>query len=325
MKSIYLALMGLCVLLISCNKNDDNNDNPPANTRDWFKLKTRLYSSVQQQGGRISKDSTEIIIDSANNKIVLKSYSNNSNQYIDTTIETYSYNSQNQLILYEHTDTYKQLFITRMEFVRDADGKVSKVLSQYHDGKMASSEGLVKYDKRGDTTFVTFNDSTQKHKNGYSDARDFYQTGVVNNKIVYYKDYSWAPGKLDSTQTWYEYDAAGNITTEKYQYRNTTPVTYTYQYGGETPKELQKFLSQWANDLLWFHRSKLFGFGWYFQTVSSYTGNVLLAKKQGNATLNAYTNTFDAAANLGSVTWQYADSPAPYDTYTMTEKYYYRP
>ena len=118
-------------------------------------------------------------------------------------------------------------------FVRDADGKVSKVLSQYHDGKMASSEGLVKYDKRGDTTFVTFLDSARKHPDIYRDAQDFYQAGIVNDKVVYYKDYGWAPGYLDSTQTKYEYDAAGNLTTETYQYNNNTPVLYTYQRTSE--------------------------------------------------------------------------------------------
>ena len=326
MKSIYLALMGLCCVIISCNKNDDNNDNPPANTREWFKLKTKLYSSVQNNGSRVYKDSTEIVIDSANNKLVFKSYSNNSNLYIDTTIETFTYNSQNQLVLYEHVDTYDQLYITRMEFVRDADGKVTKVLSQYKDGKMASSEGLVKYDKRGDTTFVTFIDSTQKHKNGYSDARDFYITGLVNDKVVYYKEYSTASAKLDSSQTRYEYDAAGSLITETYQYRNTTPVVYTYQRGAETPKELQKFLTQWAGDLMWFHRSKLFGFGWYLLTVSAPTGNVMLSKKQGSTVLNTYTNAFDGAGNLGSVSYIYTENGSTIpDTYTFTEKYRYRP
>jgi hypothetical protein len=323
MKRIYWALVGLFVITISCNKND-NNDNPPGNTREWFKLKSIVYASQDNTSSRVYRDSTEIAIDSVNNKIIFRTIEGTTGN-VDTSTETFTYNSSNQLILYEQVDTYDQLYISRMEFVRDADGKVTKVLSQYKDGLKASSEGLVKYDKRGDTTFVTFIDSTQKHRYSYTDAKDFYQMGLVNDKVVYYKIYSMSSGKLDSNQTRYEYDAAGNLTTETYQYRNTTPVVYTYQRGSETPKELQKFLSQWAGDLIWFTRSKLFGFAWQLPTVSTFKGNVLLSKKQGNTIVESYTNTFDANGNLGSVTWQEADYGSPSTIYTYREKYFYHP
>lgn len=331
MKRICWAFFTLSVLIISCNKNDDNNDdnNPPANTRDWFKFKTFMYSSSYSNGSKYyNRDSTEITIDSTNNKLVFRNYSSRTTSgnaiYSDSSVETYTYDGQNKLVLYEKTSNYDQLYINRMEFVRDASGKLVKVLSAYKNGLMSTSEGTVSYDKRGDTTFVTFLDSTRKHKDIYRDAQDFYQAGIVNDRVVYYKSYGWAPGYLDSAQTKYEYDAAGNLTTETYQYNNNTPTVYTYQRGTETPKELQKFLSQWANDLLWFRRYKLFDFGYYFETVNAYTGNVLLTKKQGSSTVRSYTNTFDANANLGSVAWQ-AYAGSFYGTMSYTEKYFYRP
>lgn len=333
MKHLYLALMGLSVFFISCNKNDDNNDdnndNPPANSRDWFKLKTFMSSSTYNNGSKYYyRDSTEITIDSANNKLVFRNYGSRTTSgnaiYSDSSVETYTYDGQNKLALYEKVSNYDRLYISRMEFVRDASGKLIKVLSAYKNGLMPTSEGTVKYDKRGDTTLVTFLDSARKHPDIYRDAQDFFQAGIVNDKVVYYKDYGWAPGYLDSTQTKYEYDAAGNLTTETYQYSNSTPVAYTYQRGSETPKELQKFLSQWAGDLFWFSRYKLFGFRWYLETVNANTGNVLLAKKQGNTTVTAYTNTFDTGANLGSVAWQ-AYAGSFYGIMTYTERYYYRP
>jgi hypothetical protein len=324
MKSIYCALLGLFVITISCNKNDDNNDNPPpANNREWFKLKTLLYSS---EGTSKYWDSTEIEIDSVNNKITFRELEGLVPN-MDTSMTIFTYNSQNQLVLYQHFDTYDQFYISRMEFVRDAiTGQLTMVLSQYKDGKMPKSEGIVRYDKRGDTTFVTFIDSTKKHRYGYTDAQDFYQVGLVNGKVVYNKDYSVAvPGMLDSSQYWYVYDAAGNISTETFQYRNTAPVVYTYQRGAETPKELQKFLSQWAGDLLWFKRSKLFGFGRHLATVNTVSGNVLQAKMMGSAISQSYANTFNASGNLSSVTWQTTTGSTTPTTYTYREKYYYRP
>jgi hypothetical protein len=320
MKSIYWALFVFSVLFISCNKNDDNNDNPPANTREWFKLKTILYNSKYSSGGY--RDTTEIIIDSANNKIIFREIEGNLSN-LDTSLAVFSYNSQNQLVLYEKTDTYDYLYISRMEFVRDADGKVTKVLSGYGHGLKPTSEGSVNYDKRGDTTFITYIDSTRKHPQGYTDAQDYYTIGQVSDKVVYYKRYSMSTlAKLDSTTYRYEYDAAGNVITESSQYRNNTPTVYTYQRGSESPKELQKFLSQWAGDLLWFRRSKLFSFSEKLPTVNAVAGNVLVSKKQGSTITESYTNTFDASGNLGVVTWQDLSGSSPT---TFTEKYIYRP
>jgi hypothetical protein len=326
MKRIYCALVGLFVITISCNKNDDNNDNPPAANRDWFKLKTLLNSTNYSNGTFYYKDSTEIIIDSPGNKVVFRQYGLKSNGgsgfYKDTSVETYSYDDQNRLVLYEHTDNYDRLFISRMEFVRDANGKVVKVLSGYKNGLMATSEGLVKYDKRGDTTFVTYIDSTRKHPQGYYDAQDYYTVGLVKEKLVYYKYYSLStPGKLDSTLTTYEYDAAGNLVLEYYKSGTNAPVVYAYERSGEA-KELQKFISQWAGDLLWFHRAKLFFFTEYLATVDGFSGNVLRTRKLGSTTLESFTNSFDASGNLNSVSWQ---TGSLYSTYLNTQNYYYRP
>jgi hypothetical protein len=245
---------------------------------------------------------------------------------MDTSLETFTYNSQNQLVLYEKVDTYDYLYINRMEFVRDGNGKVTKVLSDYGHGLKPTSEGLVNYDKRGDTTFITFIDSTAKHPQGYPDAQDFYLVGLVNDKVVYYKSYGMqTPGKLDSTLYKYEYDAAGNITTETYQIRANPPVVYTYQRGSETPKELQKFLSQWAGDLLWFRRAKLFNFSGHLATVNTVAGNVLASKKQGSAIITSYTNAFDINGNLGLVVWQATSGGSVPTTNTYLERYTYRP
>lgn len=326
MKSIYLALMGLCVLIISCNKNDNNNENPPANTRDWFGLKTVVYTSYANGSIYNNSDSTEITIDSANNKVVFRSYGIQ-NIYKDTSVETFTYDGQNKLVLYEKVSNYDRLYISRMQFIRDASGKVVKILSGYKNGLMATSEGSVKYDKRGDTTFVTYLDSTLKHPEKYTDAQDFYQVGIVNDRVVYEKTYSnWSPaGRLDSSQIKYDYDAAGNITTSTYQWNDWTPRITTYQHGTETPKELQKFMEQWATDLLWFTRSKLFGFRLTLATVDTYKGNVLLSEKAGNTTIYSYTNTFDAKGNLASVNWKQTIGMVSPTTYNITEKYYYHP
>ena len=52
----------------------------------------------------------------------------------------------------------------------------------------------------------------QKHPYGYSDANDYYQVGLYNNKLVFQKWYSKGNGgKLDSTVYRFSYDASGNL------------------------------------------------------------------------------------------------------------------
>ena len=326
MKCIYCVLFSLFVLFVSCNKNDDDNkdNDPPVTTREWFKLNTIIQNTVRN-GNFSSNDSTSIIIDSTNNKIVLKGYT--PTIYKDTSVETFTYNSNYQLVLYEHADTYDQFFITRMQFVRDADGRLTKVLSEYKDGLMASSEGICKYDKRGDTTLITFIDSARKHRYGYSDAQDYYQVALLNNnRIAYYKRYSMGtPGKLDSSLEKFEYDATGNLITETdYDYK-TTPVVYSYQRGSETPKELQKFIEQWVGDLVWFRRSKLVNYLSEIGYSNAIVGNALQSIKKDNVAYQSFTNGFDMNGNLNSITYQTTAGGSIPATHIVTQKFKYRP
>jgi hypothetical protein len=319
MKCIYCVLFSLFVLFVSCNKNDNDNDNPPPATREWFKLKTITGISLQN-GNPYRNDSTSIIIDSANNKIIFKRY----DSYKDTSTETYTYNSKYQLELYEHVDTYDRLYISRMQFVRNADGQLTKVLSEYKNSLMATSEGTFRYDKRGDTTFITFLDSAQKHPQGYPDAQDYYQVALVGNRAVYSKEYSIkSTGNSDSTVNKFEYDAAGNLISLTYQYGKSTPVVYTYQRGTETAKELQKFIEQWGGDVIWFSRAKLFSFLGYIGSDGAYlTGNVLQSIKKNNAPYRTYTNEFELNGNLKKTTYQLTTLSA---TYTYSDEYKYWP
>jgi YD repeat-containing protein len=321
MKSNFLYLGSLIgILLFSCNKSDNDNNNPPAPARDWFKLKTVLYNSLYN-GSPNSNDSTSIEIDSTNNKIVFKQYGSNSSGK-DTSVETYTYNSNYQLVLYEHVDTYDRLYISRMEFVRDANGQLTKVLSGYKNGLMANSEGSVKYDKRGDTTFITYLDSAKKHPQGYPDAQDFYQVALLNNKVVYQKDLAIKSTGSDSSINKFEYDAAGNLISDTYQYGKSTPVVYTYQRGSEVPAALQKFITQWAGDLVWFNRTKLFGFMYYIGYDRYIAGNVVQSVKKNNAAYISFTNGFDANGNLNKISYQ---STGGSTTVTYTQQFRYRP
>jgi hypothetical protein len=214
-----------------------------------------------------------------------------------------------------------------MQFVRDADGRLTKVLSEYKDGLMTSSEGIFKYDKRGDTTLITFIDSARKHRYGYSDAQDYYQVALLNNnRISYYKTYSMAtPGKLDSSLETFQYDAAGNMITETdYNYK-TTPVMYSYQRGSETPKELQKFIEQWVGDLVWFRRSKLVNYLSEIGYTNSIVGNALQSIKKDNVAYLSFTNGFDMNGNQTSIMYQSTAGGSVPAIHIVTEKFKYRP
>ncbi|OQP66251.1 hypothetical protein A3860_12160 [Niastella vici] len=324
MKSKLLYLAGLvCIFLIACNKSDSSNDtnNPPAVTRDWFKLKTILKTTFNKTAF-YSGDSTDVQIDSVNNKIILKQYglAKRSN---DTSIQTFTYNSNNQLVLYEHIDAYTDLYISRMEFVRNANGQVTKVLSQYKNGVMASSEGTVTYDKRGDTTFITFLDSAHKHTSYYEDGQDYYQQALVNNKVVYIKSFPIISAyRTDSSVNKLEYDAAGNLITETYQYGKYTPDVYTYQYQSEQLNDYGKFIKQLSGDLFWFYRKNLF-FLTYAEIGQNAGGNVLQTVKRNNTVYLSYTNGFDVNGNLSTVSHPLTNVVG--GSYSITTQYKYRP
>lgn len=315
MKRSYFFLFSLIgLLLLSCNKSDNNDDNPPAPAREWFKLKT-IIGNTLRDGSYYSKDSTSIIIDSTNNKIIFKRYAS----YPST--ETYTYNSNYKLELYEKVSTYDRLYISRMQFVRNADGQLTKVLSEYKNSLLASSEGTFKYDKRGDTTFITFLDSAQKHPQGYPDAQDFYQVGFLNDRVVSRRVYPIkSTGNPDSSVTKYEYDASGGLISSTYQAK-ATPVVYTYQRESQAAKELQKFMAQWGGDVVWFSRAKLFSFLGNIGDDDEYLmGNVLQSIKRNNVAYRTYTNEFDFIGNLKKTSFQNTTLTA---TYTMIDEYRY--
>ena len=300
MTRLIMAVSGFLVLLIvGCKKDGSNSPNNPTTTpRNYSKLKT-FKTSITQRGSLMYNDSISIKIDSVNNKIIITAIDGTK----DTSVITYTYNSNNQLVLYEQTSNYNSLYISKMQFVRDANGQLSKVESEYKNGLMATSEGVCRYDKRGDTTFVTFIDSTQKHPYGYPDGNDYYQVGLYNNKLVFQKWYSKGNGgKLDSTVYRFSYDASGNLTTLTYQYDASPSSVLNYQRGSLAPTELQKFVAQLGGDIVWFQRSKLFSLldfpgGNYFTL-----GNVVQTITKNNASYLTYTNEFDASNNVKKIT-----------------------
>jgi hypothetical protein len=331
----FLVFAGLLsLLLFSCHKNGpDNNDDPNTNdtttnppARTWFKLKTIVGSKVSLTNSYYTRDSTEILIDSINKKVIFKNY--NSSTYVkDTSTITYTYNSNYQLTLYERATSYNGFYMNRMEFVRDASGQVTKVISGYNNGLMATSEGSVKYDKRGDTTFITYLDSVRKHSS-YYDGQDYFQVALVGGKTVFKKDFPIQTAyRPDTTIVKYEYDASGNLVTTTNSYGLGAPGLYTYQRSSETPKELQKFMAQWIGDLFWYSRAKFF-FPLSTIGTDSYDGyilgNVVQAIKKDNVVLISYTNTFDPSGNLASISYQGPFQPFS-GVYTIAQRYYYRP
>src|SRR5689334_14884789 len=150
MRSCFLFFSLFCVFVISCRKDHHNDPQPSAPA--WFTLKHIVTTTTENDNYR-SRDSVAIEVDSVNNKIIFRKYEGLASASPVST-ETYTYDSNRQLILFEKKDLQDIYSITRLEFVRDAYGRVVKVLSDYNRGLMARSEGAVTYDKRGDTTFI---------------------------------------------------------------------------------------------------------------------------------------------------------------------------
>lgn len=327
MRSCFLFFSLFCVFVISCKKR--GNDGPQTPARTWFTVKS-IVNTVWENDIPRGRDSADIQIDSVNNRITIKKFEGVGYMLGERSIEKFTYNSKNQLVLYENVDYLNTLYISRMEFVRDAGGKLVKVLSEYKNGIVSNSEGIVKYNQRGDTTFITFIDSTQKQSFlPIPYAQDYYTAGLVNGRLVYRKYYSISlyTGKIDSSETKYEYDTAGNLIVESNLTTNNPDLTFTSQYGSEKPAELQKFLDQWSGDLLWFYRFGNFYFANKLRTVKTVTGNVLLSRSNAGRVVESYTNAFDGKGNLETVSWKSAGTTVPgYPVgteLTSVQKYYY--
>jgi len=318
----FLILAGFISLLLfsSCHKSNDSNPTDPPVSHTWFKLKTITDNAKYPNSSFINQDSTEIVLDSVNRKITLKYYSKFSS-YLDTVITTYTYNSNYQLVSYESTASYKDMYISSMIFVRDATGQVTKVQSAYKNGLIATSEGAVKYDKRGDTTFVTYLDSVRKDPQ-YYDGRDFYTVALLNGKLITNTDLPIKGKSTDTVLSKYEYDASGSLVTYSEKYGNSAPRITTYQRGSQAPQELQQFFAQWIGDLFWFSRAKSF---FPLQQIGYYgyiLGNTVQSMNVENVVI-PFTNTFDANGNLTSFS-----RVGPYDglgTPTVTVQLRYRP
>jgi hypothetical protein len=336
MKSISGVLFSLFVLfLVSCGKKDKMEDNLPTPTPpkpatwEWFKLTgVERISLYQDSYKHRLRDSIEIELNSAKNEIILRKNSfsyNNVGYDKNTSVETFTYNSNHQLVLYEHADSYNNFSITRMQFVRNANGQVEKVLSQYKNGLVASSEGIVKYQKNFGVTTITYLDSTLKNPSGSSDAQDHYEVKLVNDQVV--ERMSWP----DFLQKKYEYDTSGNKIKVIAKHNNDAPIVSKWRWTefpnyNET-KQLQRFLTQWMGDLHWFTRSKQFDFA-EFINVSPATGKALRVNYTDtflNISLIGYNHYYN-----GSDGFMWGKAPGTmtgglYDSFTYIENYFYRP
>jgi hypothetical protein len=296
MRNYLLLFCIFCVLIISCKKN--GNDDPQLPAPSWFTLKN-IVTTATEYGTLRSRDSIDIQIDSMKNKITFQKFTLQVPDRPRLT-ETYTYNSDSQLVLFESPNTDIANGITRMEFVRDANGRVVKVLSNYNRGPVFSTEGTVTYDKNGDTTFITYIDTAFQDFPNFNFGKDYYRVGLVNNRVVYKKTYYFpmlTQGEIDTFERKYIYDAAGNLTAELPLDATNPGSGFTYQYGSGTPRELQKFMAQLSGDLFWFKRPVVMvNFTERLKSVRSARGNELTVD---GVRYESYTNALTAMEDWG--------------------------
>ena len=330
----YLFISLVFILFVSCGKKDKIDDKPPTPTPEapatweWFKLTgVERISLFQNSYTHRLRDSIEIELNTAKNEIVLRknTFSHNGTGYDrNTSVETFTYNSNHQLVLYQHTNSYNDFSIARMEFVRNANGEVEKVLSQYKNGLVAASEGIVKYKRSLGATTITYIDSTSKRSGGNSDAQDHYEVKLVNGRVVARTSFT------DLLQTNYEYDTSGNKIKAITKHNNDAPVVTTWRWtehpNPNETKQLQRFLTQWMGDLHWFTRSKQFDFA-EFINVSPATGKALWESETNNISTIGFGGSQHTKGHDG---FRWGKRPGTmnggmYDSYTYFEDYYYRP
>lgn len=302
-RSFYLA--GLLVLaVISCKKDKDDNETETPTTYEVSKLKTIRTKTLNTSQQIVASSTTSISVDSVSNKTTLITYDSINNI---TTTDTYTYNSKHQLLLFERASNRTDLYISRMEFSRNSDGQLTKVNSSYINGKVATSEGTVQYQKKQDTTFVTFIDSTYKSNNPYDiGGTDYYKLAFVNNRVVV------------RNGTVFEYDATGSIVAVSVTDLN---IVYYYKHSNKVATEIQKYLAYMGGDIPWFFRELQYT-GWDATRNGHTAGNVLESFSEGNypPTLT-FINEFDGNGNLIMVT-QYANT---YSTPSVVTEYEYWP
>lgn len=280
MKLSCLFFISFIILFIfSCKK--DHSETPPEPEVGYSKLK-KITTTSNERGGT-TVNIYEIEIDSINNKIFTKNYFNNS----DTLFAAFTYNSHDQLELYEAKGGNTRIYLTRMEFIRDANGQLTKVLSEYNNkGIVEKSEGICQYEKNRDTTFVTFIDSSNKR---YSDEIDWYQAGLIKNRIVYYKEFGNRGAYIN--RSYFSYDAANNLI--KVNDRN-------FYRGSQSPKEIQKFFNRLGGDIMWFRRQGQFRFMNFLTSIGNdyyFLGNVM-ERQTGDFYTLIFSNEFDGLGNL---------------------------
>lgn len=295
MRSFFLFIIALSVLFIlSCKKDHSGNETPPEpepETETGFSKLKKITETYWYKGRDKSESTYEINYDSANNKVAVKIVSA-PNKYIST----YSYNSADQLIQYEETpiNTTQQYY--RMNFVRDGNGQLIKVLSErYNNGISEASEGICQYTKEQDTSFVTFIDTAKQNW-------EMYRIGMINNRIVSSINYfhnsnsTITPFRTDCT-----YDTSGNLISN---YTGSAPsgTMLTIKRGNVVPITIKKFFDRMVGDVPWLTIYKTR----YLRTLplSSpffFTGPVVESMKEKDAFWDItwdVTNEYDSFGNL---------------------------
>ncbi|MBO9199798.1 MULTISPECIES: hypothetical protein [Niastella] len=295
MKASFIFILSLSLLLsLSCKKDHPGNETPDEPEIETGYSKLKKITSTSSYRGNVGSISYEITSDSINNKIMIKSAS-----AADSVSRTYSYNSNNQLVLYEVKRSSKDVgvYLSRMELNRNTEGQLTKVLSEYTDG--GKSEGVCQYEKNRDTTFITFIDTANKSKYWQYER---YTVGLVKNRIVSTIDYDNSfNGVVTTIKQHFTYDGSNNLIQITSQYNDNPTGTQTYVRGNQSAKELQKFFNRLGGDIMWFKRYSDYRFMNFLTTIADdyfLMGNVV--EQAGNY---IYTNEFDSVGNLKKISF----------------------
>lgn len=311
----------ICALSFSCQKEPDVDlpdappPPPPPSGREFSKLKSITYRD------RFYEDSTCFRYDTANNKIRRIVYF----PLIpgDSASMIYSYNDKNQLVTYEYLVNPNSVFdrpyadVVKMQFIRNSSGQLEKVLSTYREAKIQQSEGIARYTKNGDTTFITFIDSLPKSLDpAYYDLVDHYRVGLKNNRVVTidFIPVSTFPGYDE--KDFFTYNASGALISTKWTSPGSEFMT-TYERGSIAATELQKFMARLSGDLYWFFRTKNFNFEYLVGDRYFLHGPSPLKSTTGTSIIT-FLNEYNSGGQLVKVTSTDQSSPADRTFETIT-------